>query len=127
MKKADRIILLVILLAAGLVALSFFIRGQEKEGDKVLSIQLAGEEIERIPLVEENIGRTYEVDNPLGENTLKISEEGVYMAHSSCPDQICRHMAPISQVGETIICLPHKLVVEIKSDTSQEGLDHMVR
>ena len=35
---------------------------------------------------------------------------------SRCPDQICVHEKAISADGESIICLPNKIVVEVESD-----------
>ncbi len=47
-------------------------------------------------------------------NLLTVSEAGVSMEAADCPDQICVHHIPIKGGGESIICLPHKLVVEIR-------------
>ena len=47
-------------------------------------------------------------------NLLMVSEAGVSMEAADCPDQICVHHIPIKGGGESIICLPHKLVVEIR-------------
>lgn len=60
-------------------------------------------------------------------NTLKLSKSGVSMEVSDCPDQICVHHRPVSRGGESIICLPHKLVVEIRGKTEEDGLDGMVK
>lgn len=46
-------------------------------------------------------------------NLLAVSASGVSMESADCPDQICVHHIPISGAGESIICLPHKLAVEI--------------
>ena len=37
------------------------------------------------------------------------------MKSSDCRNQVCVNHAPISRSGESIICLPHKLVVRIQS------------
>lgn len=47
-------------------------------------------------------------------NLLSVSSSGVSMEAADCPDQICVHHIPIMREGESIICLPHRLVVEIK-------------
>lgn len=127
MGKTDRRVLAIILVLAGLVALVFYLPRSEEQASTYLSIQVDGEEVDRIDLVEENIGLVYEVPSDLGENTIRITEEGATMVHASCPDQHCIHMAPISQEGETIICLPHRLVLEVKGAGDDQGLDHMVR
>lgn len=60
------------------------------------------------------------------EYNLLICKEGrVQMVQSSCPDKICVHHTGISKVGESIICLPHRLVVEITNGKENE-LDGVV-
>lgn len=60
-------------------------------------------------------------------NLLAVSETVVSMEAADCPDQICVHHIPITGGGESIICLPHKLAVEILGGTETETLDGMVK
>lgn len=49
-----------------------------------------------------------------GTNVLAIEDGKAYMKEASCPGyQDCVEMGKISRVGETIVCLPNKVVVEI--------------
>lgn len=50
-------------------------------------------------------------------NLLSVEDGKVCMAASDCRDQICVRHRPVSGSGESIICLPHRLVVEITGDT----------
>ena len=67
------------------------------------------------------------VPEGISYNLLAVSESGVSMVAADCPDQICVHHIPIKNGGESIICLPHKLVVEIQGGTEGNGLDGMVK
>lgn len=60
-------------------------------------------------------------------NLLTVSASVVSMEAADCSDQICVHHIPITSGGESIICLPHKLVVEILGGTETETLDGMVK
>lgn len=60
-------------------------------------------------------------------NLLAVSESGVSMEAADCPDQICVHHIPIRSGGESIICLPHKLAVEILGETEKETPDGIVK
>ncbi len=53
-----------------------------------------------------------------GENTnlLVIKNGEAYIKEANCPDKICVAHRKISKTGETIVCLPHKLVVEITEE-----------
>lgn len=47
-------------------------------------------------------------------NTVTIKDGKVYMSQSNCKNQICVKTNEIKKKGESIICLPNKVTVEIK-------------
>lgn len=49
-------------------------------------------------------------------NVFMYKDNEIRMLLSSCPDKICVNHRAISMTGENIICLPHKLVIEISGD-----------
>ncbi len=57
-------------------------------------------------------------------NILHITDGVVTMEASDCKDQICVGHKPIAKNRENIICLPHKLVVEIAGDSSVAAKEH---
>ena len=53
---------------------------------------------------------------PVDSGNLSIEikpENGVRILESSCPAKVCVHAGWIKQPGETIICLPNKILLEI--------------
>ena len=46
-------------------------------------------------------------------NTLVIQDGQVSMKMADCPDGLCVEHKAISAIGESIICLPHRLVAEV--------------
>lgn len=54
-------------------------------------------------------------DREYGYNVLVIRHGEVSVSDADCPDKICVRHKAISLNGESIICLPHKLVIQIKS------------
>ena len=46
-------------------------------------------------------------------NCVQIDEGMVWVKEANCAGQDCVHQGKISQTGETIICLPHQLVIRI--------------
>lgn len=48
------------------------------------------------------------------QNTVIIDDGKVYIESANCPDKICVAHKPISKEGQTIVCLPHKLVVAVE-------------
>ncbi len=55
------------------------------------------------------------------ENVLEIGTGYIMVEYASCPDQVCVRMGKISKPGETIVCLPHKLIVTIREGGSGDG------
>lgn len=60
-------------------------------------------------------------------NLLAVSGECVWMEAADCRDQICVNHRPITSGGESIICLPHRLVVEIVGGADSEIPDRMAK
>lgn len=48
-----------------------------------------------------------------GSNLLVIQDGYASVTEASCPDKLCVHQRKIHKQGETIVCLPNRVVVEI--------------
>lgn len=57
----------------------------------------------------------------LGSNTLVVEHGSIRMAKADCPTGSCMKQEAIAHVGEQIICLPHKLWVEISANEDGTG------
>ncbi len=49
-------------------------------------------------------------------HTVAVSDGRVLVVDAPCPDHICVHHPPISRAGESIICLPYRLIVTVEED-----------
>ena len=68
-----------------------------------------------------------EVDTAAGHNKIVISGGEAHMEEADCPDGYCIKQGSINKANQTIVCLPHKLVVEvIQSDDDQSVADIIV-
>jgi hypothetical protein len=70
--------------------------------------------------------RTYEIEGVDGGTNLLVIENGeAWVEEASCPDGLCQNMGKISQNGQSVICLPNKVVVEICSgeEENDTGVD----
>ncbi len=59
-------------------------------------------------------------DEENGYNLVLISAGSVKVSDADCPDKLCVKQHAISRGGESIICLPHKLVVQIMSEEESD-------
>lgn len=56
-------------------------------------------------------------------NRVVISDGKVFVQEASCPDGICKNYRPIFRDGESIICLPHRVVITVESENSVDAPD----
>lgn len=59
-------------------------------------------------------------DGKGGQNVLTVQDGEAYMSEADCPDKLCMRQKPISEKGESIICLPHRLAVEVTAGRDGE-------
>ena len=57
---------------------------------------------------------TKEIKTDYGCNTVVISNKECFVLEADCRDGVCINRGKINKKGESIICLPHKMIVEIK-------------
>ena len=66
-----------------------------------------------------NVDSSYEVvNNEQVIANLVIKNGYADISYASCPDKYCVSQSKISKAGETIVCLPNKLVIKI-SDVNE--------
>lgn len=106
--KRDLFFIMAALTAALLIWGIFYLMNQNG-GDTVVVFR-DGQVLERYPLAQDNI---YII--PYGEeyNLLMISGGEAFVSDADCPDGLCMKQRAVSRDGESIICLPHKLVIQV--------------
>lgn len=97
--------------------------------EKYISIQVNGKEVKNIIFDKKIIGKTIPIKTEFGYNLIEIGDERVRIIEADCPDKLDVKKGYISEVGEVIVCLPNKLIVEIKGvkDEKDVDIDHMSR
>lgn len=79
-------------------------------------IKVQGEKVKDIPLSGEKRTYTFEVQGKVGTAIIEVKENSIRMYESPCDEQICVQRGWISSPGESIICVPSEIVVEIESE-----------
>ncbi len=114
-KKKD-IILVLIILILSLFALAMIALTKEEGGTVVIKVN--GEITQSLPLSEDIIVIIGEKTEDY--NILEIKDGYVYMTEANCPDKLCVKHNRIHYNHESIVCLPHKVVVEIQGGEENE-------
>ena len=106
--KKDILLITSILIVAAVIYL--LLQWQNGPGEKVI-VQCEDEVIATYDL-SENIETT--IETPYGQNTLQIRDGVASVTAADCPDKLCVNQGGISETGQTIVCLPHKLVISVE-------------
>ena len=106
-KKADLLLFFAVIIVGA--ALIIVYRLSLGDGGRV-KVSLDGEVVSELSLGEDH---EEEISTAYGKNVLVIKNGEAYISEADCPDKICVKHKAVSKSGETIICLPHKLVVEV--------------
>ena len=118
--RRDWMLALVILAAACIMLLVFhFMRSPE---GNCVEIRVNGSLYSTYPLGQDEI---IDVSTAYGSNRVQIREGVVTVTEADCPGHDCMRQGSISRRNETIVCLPHKLVIEItnRADGTETGPD----
>lgn len=118
MKKWDWVII-IILIVISLMPLGIILKSENFQGEYYVLISLNGENYKRLKLNKEN-NEIIKIENGNYVNEICVNGKEVYMKETNCPDRVCSRQGKISKVGESIVCLPNKLFIEIKGERESE-------
>ena len=114
-RKAD-IILFIVLVALGLAASAALSMSRVDAGDGAKVIIESGGELYATYSLHED--RTLKVPAPNSDdayNVVEIKDGKVSVTEATCKNQVCVRHGEISISGESIVCLPNRLVVRIEN------------
>ena len=121
-RKTDLLIPLTGIVAALLIFGFYYLSAFGGTGNTAV-VYVDGKEFGRFPLSEDT-----EVIIPgvRGFNNHLVIRDGkADITEAFCPDKICVHERSINKAGETLVCLPNKVVVEIEGERG--GIDAVSR
>ena len=118
--KNDVIFISCLLILTVIVGLFVYLSGES--GDAV-SVYIDGDLYGSYPLSVNTSVDIVTGEDGQGLNVLVIEDGRARVEYASCPDGICAAHKPISREGESIVCLPNRVVVSVKTETNEDGVD----
>ncbi len=118
--RNDAILIAALMLLGG--ALAVFLYATRQDGGYV-SVQMDGQTVMVLPLSEDTQVLLGEGEHT---NALVIQNGTAQVVEATCPDQICVRQGAVRYEGESIVCLPHKLVITVEGGQTG-GVDATVR
>lgn len=120
-KIRNDIILVAVVLVIAAAGLLFF--GLNKEAGTFAAVNIDGEQTAIYPLSVDTEVTVTTGENNEHINVLVIKDGKAYVSEANCPDGICAETRAAQYVGETIVCLPHKVVIEIVAENTEPEID----
>ncbi|MCI8812112.1 MAG: NusG domain II-containing protein [Oscillibacter sp.] len=129
------VVLAVLALAAG-SALAVWSGGAAEVSPGTVVVSIDGREADRFPLSAllesprsySSNGYTLELayglrgeEDPPPDHAPSSGEAGVQVARSECPTQDCVRTGIITQSGQSIVCLPARIIVQLTGAESEPG------
>lgn len=125
MTKWDKILIILVLMLS-LVGIYFVKNYSTTTGEKYISVQVDGKEIKKISFGANMVGKTIDIETEFGYNKIEVGDERVRVIEADCPDELDVKQGWISSQGEIIVCLPNRMIVEIKSEKNTvDEIDHI--
>ncbi len=119
--KGDKVLVVVLIIFS--ITFAFLIPKLTIKNETLyVSIQVNGEEVNKINFTDKKRGETLVVETEFGRNVLEFNDDEVRIIEASCLDKLCIKQGSIGKEGQLLVCLPNRLVVEIKSETPNNGI-----
>lgn len=113
MTRWDKYLIITIVLLS-LAAMFYMKNIATNQGEKYISIEVNGEEYKKVTFTNDNKKRYLEIKTKYGYNKLEIQNEKIKVIEADCPDKLDVKQGFIEETGSMIVCLPNRLVIEIK-------------
>ena len=124
MTKGDKYLIIIIIIIS-LISIIYVERDATSYNSKYISIQVNGKEYKKITFNPKMVGKTIPIKTKYGYNLIEIGDEKVRVIEADCPDKLDVKQGYISKPGETIVCLPNRLIVEIKGENGENEIDYL--
>lgn len=64
------------------------------------------------------------LNGPLGDTEVRIENSEVWITHAPCPNKLCAKQGRISTPGQSLVCLPNRVVITILGRTSTDAVTY---
>ncbi|CZR00835.1 Hypothetical protein Tpal_2577 [Trichococcus palustris] len=129
LRKGDLIIILFLMVGSFFpLGIFTYQQANAENRERIAVVSVDGKAVKEFALRDDGKTETYVcVDGHGHENTIVREGSVIYMDSADCKDQLCVRMGAKSKAGETILCLPNRVLIEVKASpdtqTDENALD----
>ncbi|QPS71458.1 NusG domain II-containing protein [Lactococcus garvieae] len=117
-KALDIVIIIVLFFASFSV---FFLLPSNGSGTEA-QLRVEGKVIKTFDLHKNQTWTYHSKDGDYNE--IQVKDGAIAVVKASCRDQIDVERGFVSKVGDTIVCLPHNLVIKVIGEQENSGVDY---
>lgn len=123
LKKLDIVIIVFLLILSFTPNLIFSKTLSKDYSSTYANIKISGKVYDSIELSSFKGEKTLDIQTSHGTDKVLIKDGSIQIIDADCNDKLCIKQGVISKVGETLVCLPNELIIEIKGDESDSSND----
>ncbi len=114
-KLGDAVVILILIMISFVPC--YFLLSPKRESSNIIAIiKVNNHEVKRLPLSEDVVWK-YQKDNKL--NVIQVKNQRIRMIDANCQDQVCVKEGWKSKSEDTIVCLPHRFLVELRVENEK--------
>jgi hypothetical protein len=120
LKKADLWLLAIVVAIAMVFIIPRLFNDHEDGGGKQYArITVDGKLFKEVELSDKK--QEVPIETKFGYNLMTVFDGGIEMTDADCPDKLCLTFGHVKNIGQTIVCLPNRVMVEIIGDNGAGG------
>lgn len=117
--RYDALVAVAVLMLAAALATRLWFAPADTAGTLTVAVSINGSEVERTALSAYS-GGVYEAN---GCTLTVAAEDGkLRVAESDCPNQDCVHSGAIFRAGQSLVCLPARIIIELVGGSADYDL-----
>ena len=119
MRKNDLLLVAFLLFLAA--AIYIFLQPKDGAADYSYEIRLDAAVLHTVKVSELRTNTKFHITTEHGKVIVDLDPSGgASIISSPCPDKLCIHQGHINKIGQTVLCLPEKVLVTV-TGTRKEG------
>ncbi|MBQ6820569.1 MAG: NusG domain II-containing protein [Clostridium sp.] len=121
-KKLDFIIIAVLMLLSFLPEIILGSTVGKNFTNTYAEITIAGEVYKRISLAAHTGEEIIELTTEYGTNVVIVKDNKIGIIEADCPDHVCMNPEFIKEPGQSLVCLPNRVMIEIKGSSDDDTI-----
>lgn len=125
MRKNDYLLFVFLLFLTGM---GYFLHSHTPTTDaKILIVQHGQNILQKINLQTIKTPTKISIPTEHGHVIVNLDNKGAYIVSSPCRDKLCIHQGKITTPGQTIVCLPEKVLLTLTATGKDGAPDAIIR